>query len=168
MSIRNLLLPFTLPLGLLILGSWRLAANPAPARPDYARPPLGGATCSTNPSLADDLLREGHRLGIAVVRGEPELQGRDASYRAEPGRLGTITLKPRPMAAKVRCMLISHEFIHVLQHLYGNLKGVPPLGWGAREDLLVRTGSAQEAEAYTHQNHAGYVLQLLKATKRPR
>ena len=157
-----------MPLGLLILGSWRLAANPAPARPDYARPPLGGATCSTNPSLADDLLREGHRLGIAVVRGEPELQGRDASYRAEPGRLGTITLKPRPMAAEVRCMLISHEFIHVLQHLYGNLKGVPPLGWGAREDHLARTGSTQEAEAYTHQNHAGYVLQLLRATNRPR
>jgi hypothetical protein len=129
---------------------------------------VAGATCASNPGLADALLREGQRLGISVVSGEPELPGKDASYRAEHGRLGTITLKPRPMAADVRCMLISHEFIHVLQHLQGNLKGVPPLGWGASNDQLMRTGSAQEAEAYTHQNNAGHVLQLLRATQRPR
>jgi len=115
-------------------------------------PKLESPNHSTNPALADALLREGQRLGVKVLIGEPELPGKDASYHAEPGRLGTITLKPRPMAAEVLCMLISHEFIHVLQHLQGNLKGVPPLGWGANDDHLVRTGSAQEAEAYTHQN----------------
>ena len=114
------------------------------------------------------MLREGQRLGIAVVSGIPELAERDASYRAEHGRLGTITLKPRPMSEEVRCLLISHEFIHVLQHLYGNLKGVPPLGWGASDAQLMRFGSKQEAEAYAHQNQAGYVLKLLRATNRPR
>ena len=185
MSIRRLILPFTLPLGVLIVGSWRLAANPEPGhrasrweapisqhapvqRPDYRRPPKEGSTCSINPALAEDLLREGQRLGITVVSGPPELEGRDASYRAEHGRLGTITLKPRPMSSQVRCLLISHEFIHVLQHLYGDLKGVPPLGWGASMDQLTRFGSKQEAEAYAHQDNAGYVLQLLRATARPR
>ena len=60
------------------------------------------------------------------------------------------------MSAEVRCQLISHEFIHVLQHLHGDLKGVPPLGWGPSHD--------QETEAYAHQNRAGHVLKLLRAT----
>ena len=124
--------------------------------PDYAEPPQVGATCTGNPGLAELLLREGQRLGIAVVSGPPELPGKDASYRAEHGRLGTITLKPRPMSSEVRCLLISHEFIHVLQHLHGDLKGGPPIGWGPSRD--------QEAEAYAHQNQVGHVLQLLRAT----
>jgi hypothetical protein len=33
---------------------------------------------------------------------------------------------------------------------------VPPLGWGPSRN--------QEAEAYAHQNQAGHVLQLLRAT----
>ncbi len=60
------------------------------------------------------------------------------------------------MSAEVRCLLISHEFIHVLQHLNRQLKGVQPLGWGPSRD--------QEAEKYAHQNQAGHVLQLLRAT----
>ena len=51
-----------------------------------------------------------------------------------------------------------------LQHLHGGLKGVPPLGWGASSQQLQRFGSAQEAEAYAHQNDAGHVLMLLQAT----
>ena len=86
---------------------------------------------------------------------EPELAGKDATYRAEHGRLGTITLKQRPMSAEVRCLLISHEFIHVLQHLTAELKGVPPLGWDVTHQGVQRFGSIQEAEAYRHQNHAG-------------
>jgi hypothetical protein len=142
-----------------------LAFDAGPRRPDYsAPPPARGLTCSADPTIADALLRQGQRLGIAVVAGPPELPGRDASYRAEPGRLGTITLKQRPMSAEVRCLLISHEFIHVLQHLHGGLRGVPPLGWGAARPQLEHTGSPQEAEAYTHQNQAGHVLRLLQAT----
>ena len=170
MSIRRLLLPVALPLGVLMVGSWQapIARQASPVLPNYAEPPQVGATCKGNPGLAELLLQEGQRLGIAVVSGPPELPGKDASYRAEQGRLGTITLKPRPMSAEVRCLLISHEFIHVLQHLYGQLKGVPPLGWGATTEQISRFGSDQEAEAYAHQNNAGHVLRLLRATPAPR
>ena len=74
------------------------------------------------------------RLGVQVIAGPPELPGKDASYRAGHGRLGTIRLRQRPMSAEVRCQLISHEFINVLQHLHGDLKGVPPLGCGPSRD----------------------------------
>ncbi len=145
-------LALALPLGLLLAG-----CNRSAAQPNYAVvPPPAERTCSANPAMAEELLREGQRLGVQVIAGPPELPGKDASYRAEHGRLGTIRLKQRPMSAEVRCMLISHEFIHVLQHLHGQLKGVPPLGWGPSRD--------QEAEAYAHQNQAGHVLQLLRAT----
>ena len=141
-----------LPLGLLLAGCVQ-----ATARPNYTLAPQGsGRTCSADPSISEELLREGQRLGVQVIAGPPELPGKDASYRAEHGRLGTIRLKQRPMSTEVRCQLISHEFIHVLQHLHGDLKGVPPLGWGPSRD--------QEAEAYAHQNQAGHVLQLLRAT----
>jgi hypothetical protein len=129
----------------------------ATARPNYTQGPQGaGLTCTTDPSISEELLREGQRLGVQVIAGPPELLGKDATYRAEHGRLGTIRLKQRPMSAEVRCKLISHEFIHVLQHLHGDLKGVLPLGWGPSRD--------QEAEAYAHQNQAGHVLHLLRAT----
>ena len=148
-------LGLALPLGMVLASCNRLAAQP-----NYAiAPPPVGRTCSADPSIADQLLQEGQRLGVQVIAGPPELVGKDASYRAEHGRLGTIRLKQRPMSSEVRCLLISHEFIHVLQHLYGNLKGVPPLGWGPSGD--------QEAEAYANQNQAGYVLRLLRATPRP-
>lgn len=177
----RLLLPLLIPLGVLAIGSWRLMAEaPAPLSADPARPSLAqrrpfpapppaspAQTCSQNPNLSDALLREGSRLGITVRAGEPELPGKDASYRAIHGRLGTITLKQRPMSAVVRCKLISHEFIHVLQHLQGDLKGVPPLGWTVTPAGVERFGALQEAEAYRYQDDAGHVLKLLRATPKP-
>ena len=120
-------------------------------------------TCQDDPALADLLLAEGRRLGITVRAGQPELPGKDATYRAESGRLGSITIKQRPMSPEVRCILISHEFIHVLQHLQGGLRGVPPLGWTTEHPDPI----PQEAEAYGHQQHAGYVLRLLQQTVWP-
>ena len=177
MDWKGCLLPLALPLSVLVIGSWRLAVSerspaPPPASfqvsqdpaPDYTQAPPGTyPTCQDDPALADLLLAEGRRLGIVVKTGLPELPGKDASYRAEPGRLGTITIKQRPMSPLVRCMLISHEFIHVLQHLHGELRGVPPLGWtNEHPDSIL-----QEAEAYGHQQRAGYVLRLLQQTQRP-
>ena len=177
MDWKGCLLPLAFPLSVLLIGSWHLAVSdrspslqPASVTSaqdsglDYTQPPPGThATCQQDPALGDALLREGRRLGITVRRGEPELPGKDASYRAEHGRLGTIMLKQRPMSPVVRCLLISHEFIHVLQHLQGDLQGVPILGWtNAHPDPI-----PQEAEAYGHQQRAGYVLTLLQQTVRP-
>ena len=176
MNWKGCLLPLALPLSVLVIGSWRLAVvepssalRPASFQssqdpgPDYTQAPPGTyPTCQEDPALADLLLAEGRRLGIAVKAGQPELPGKDATYRAESGRLGTITIKQRPMSPLVRCMLISHEFIHVLQHLHGDLSGVPPLGWTNEHPDQI----PQEAEAYGHQQRAGYVLSLLQATPR--
>ena len=176
------LLPLALPLSVLLIGSLRLAVTSQSSQsaevfiqkekqqqlPDLTVPPPGtGITCDQDPSLDQDLLVEGQRLGIKVISGTPQLQGKDATYRAEHGRLGMITLKPRPMSAEVRCKLISHEFIHVLQHIHGDLKGVPPLGWPASAQLIESTGARQEAEAYQHQNSAGYVLRMLRKVQKP-
>ena len=125
-------------------------------------PPTGGPLCSQKPELAESLLRQGQRLGLLVRKGKPEMAGKDATYRAEHGRLGTITLKQRPMSTEVCCMLISHELIHELQHFNGYLKGVEPLGWGALAQEIKRFGEIQEAEAYRYQNFAGHMLQLLQ------
>ena len=177
MGWKGCLLPLAFPLSVLVIGSWRLAvpdrvAAPPPALssstqasvPDYTQAPPGiYPTCQQDPALGDALLMEGRRLGITVRRGEPELPGKDATYRAEPGRLGSITIKQRTMSPVVRCMLISHEFIHVLQHLQGDLRGVPPLGWSTDHPDPI----PQEAEAYGHQQRAGYVLRLLQQTERP-
>ena len=177
MNWKGCLLPLAFPLSVLVIGSWRLAVfdrapSPQPASsvspqnygPDYGQPPPGiYPTCQDNPALADRLLAEGSRLGITVKTGQPELQGKDATYRAESGRLGSITIKQRPMSPEVRCMLISHEFIHVLQHLQGDLRGVPPLGWTTEHPDPI----PQEAEAYGHQQRVGYVLRLLQQTERP-
>ena len=113
------------------------------------------------------LLREGSRLGVNVIAGQPELVNKDPTYRAEYDRLGTITLNQRSMSAEVRCMLVSHEFIHVLQHLHGDLKGVESLGWQTTPEGIQRFGSIQEAEAYRYQNRAGHVIQLLQQTPIP-
>ena len=177
MSWKGCLLPLAFPLSVLVIGSWRLAVfdratSPQPAlkrpaqapSPDYGQPPPGiYPTCEDDPALADLLLAEGRRLGITVKAGQPELPGKDATYRAEAGRLGSITIKQRPMSPAVRCMLISHEFIHVLQHLQGALRGVPPLGWTTEHPDQI----LQEAEAYGHQQRVGYVLRLLQQTERP-
>ena len=175
-------LPLVFPLSVLLIGSWRLAVtsqSPQSAEvfiqqekqqqfPDLTLPPPGtGITCDQDPSIDNDLLLEGQRLGIKIISGTPEMEGKDATYRAEHGRVGMITLKPRPMSAEVRCKLISHEFIHVLQHIHGDLKGVPSLGWPASSELIDSTGVRQEAEAYQHQNSAGYVLQMLRAVPEP-
>ena len=176
MGWKGCLLPLVFPLSVLVIGSWRLAVvdrspSPQPASfqssqdpaPDYTQAPPGTyPTCQDDPALADLLLAEGRRLGITVKAGQPELLGKDATYRAEHGRLGSITIKQRPMSPEVRCMLISHEFIHVLQHLQGDLRGVPPLGWTTNHPDPI----PQEAEAYGHQHRAGYVLSLLQATPR--
>ena len=173
---KGCLLPLALPLSVFAIGSWRLAAiekslttQPVPSSysrplaPDYGKAPPGTyPTCQDDPALADLLLTEGRRLGITVRAGQPELPGKDATYRAENGRLGLITIKQRPMSPLVRCMLISHEFIHVLQHLKGDLRGVPPLGWATDHPDQIQ----QEAEAYGHQHRVGYVLSLLRATSR--
>ena len=177
MDWKGCLLPLALPLSVLVIGSLRLAVSersPAPPlasfqvsqdpAPDYTQAPPGThSTCQDDPALADLLLAEGRRLGIVAKTGLPELPGKDASYRAEPGRLGTITIKQRPMSLLVRCQLVSHEFIHVLQHLHGNLRGVSPLGWTNDHPDPI----PQEAEAYGHQQRAGYVLRLLQQTERP-
>lgn len=176
MNWKGCLLPLSLPLSVLVISSWHLSvversSAPQPTSsvsaqdlgPNYAKAPPGTyPTCQENPGLGDALLAEGQRLGITVKAGQPELPGKDATYRAEHGRLGSITIKKRPMSPLVYCMLISHEFIHVLQHLHGDLRGVPPLGWTtAHPDPI-----PQEAEAYGHQHRVGYVLSLLQATSR--
>ena len=177
MTWKGCLLPLAFPLSVLVIGSWRFSVfDPAPSLqppssvspqksgPHYAQAPPGTyPTCQDNPALADRLLAAGRRLGIKVKAGQPELKGKDATYRAESGRLGSITFKQRPMSPEVRCMLISHEFIHVLQHLQGDLRGVPPLGWTTEHPDPI----PQEAEAYGHQQRAGYVLRLLQQTERP-
>ncbi len=171
------MLPLAFPLSVLVIGSWRLAVfGRAPSlQPalsgsaqvpglDYSQAPPGTyPTCQQDPALADLLLSEGRRLGITVKAGQPELPGKDATYRAEFGRLGSITLKQRPMSSAARCVLISHEFIHVLQHLQGDLRGVPVLGWTTEHPDPI----PQEAEAYGHQQRAGYVLRLLQQTEKP-
>ena len=174
---KGCLLPLAFPLSVLVISSWSLAVfDRVPARqpalsgspqdpgPDYGQPPPGiYPTCQDDPALADLLLAEGRRLGITMKAGQPELLGKDATYRAESGRLGSITIMQRPMSPLVRCQLMSHEFIHVLQHLHGNLRSVLPLGWTNEHPDPI----PQEAEAYGHQQRAGYVLRLLQQTERP-
>ena len=170
------LLPLLIPLSVLLIGSWRLSVNseppivlPAAVRPDLTVSPTGEfMTCQQDPSIDQELLQEGQRLGVTVVPGEPELPGKDATYRAEHGHLGKITLRQRPMSDEVLCLLISHEFIHVLQHVYGDLKGLPPLGWPVTPQEVQRFGVVQEAEAYRYQNNAGYVLELLRQIQKPK
>ena len=143
MDWKGCLLPLALPLSVLVIGSWRLAVSDRSSAPpsasfqvsraplpDYTQAPPGiYPTCQDDPALADLLLAEGSRLGIVVKAGQPELPGKDASYRAEHGRLGTITIKQRPMSPLVRCMLISHEFIHCCSIFMVGFAVGRPWGW---------------------------------------
>ena len=130
MSSKGCLLPLGFPPSALLIGSWRLDVSDRVLSP---RPALSGSTqapgtdysqalpgtyptCQQDPALADLLLADGRRLEITVKTGKPELPRKDATYRAESGRLGSIMIKERPMSPEVLCLLISHEFIHVLQH----------------------------------------------------
>ena len=63
------------------------------------------------------------------------------------------------MSREVLCLLMSNEFIHLLQHLHGDLKGVEPLGWLVSAEAVSRFGSLQQAQAYTLQNKTGRVSQ---------
>ena len=63
------------------------------------------------------------------------------------------------MSLEVPCLLIGDEFIHLLQHLHGDLKSIEALGWLVSAEAVSRFGSLQEAEAYTHQNKTGRVSQ---------
>ena len=65
------------------------------------------------------------------------------------------------MSLEVLCLLISNEFIHLHQHLQGDLKGVEPLRWLVSAEAVSGFGLLQEAEAYTHQNKTGRVSQRL-------
>ena len=65
------------------------------------------------------------------------------------------------MSIEVSCLLISNEFIHLLQPLQGDLKGVDPLGWLVSAEAVSRFALLQEAEAYTHQNKTGRLTQRL-------
>ena len=88
------------------------------------------------------------------------MPGKDATYRAFPGRLGTIILGDKELSPQSKCELITHEFIHVLQHLNGDLTQVKQLGWPIEENSIKIYGSIQEAEAYGHQKKVGEVLSL--------
>ena len=123
--------------------------------------------CNNAPQLADRLLQEAARLGIQVMQGNPELPGKDASYRAMHGRPGIILISPRPMGASTRCQLITHEMIHVLQHFKRSLKGVDPIGLGTTAIEALRHSQPQEAEAYSNQNKPLKILELLQKLKRP-
>ncbi len=117
--------------------------------------------CTQYPQIASDILSVGNDLGVEVISGEPKLQGKDATYEAFYGKLGVIVIKYRLMAPETFCQLVTHEFIHVLQHLKGELREVVPLGWSINVGDVQRYGSLEEAEAYIHQNYAGRVLDLL-------
>ena len=61
------------------------------------------------------------------------------------------------MSLEVLCLLMSNEFIHLLQHLQVDLKGVEPLGWLVSAGAVSRFALLQEAEAYTHPYKTGRV-----------
>ena len=123
--------------------------------------------CNNAPQLADRLLQEAARLGIQVIQGNPELPGKDASYRAIHSRPGIILISPRPMGASTRCQLITHEMIHVLQHFHRSLKAVDPIGLGTTTTEASRHSQPQEAEAYSNQYKPLKILELLQRLKRP-
>ena len=118
--------------------------------------------CTEYPNIAQDIINIGKKLGVKFLRGKPLIIGKDATYEAENGKLGTIIMTTRTMSPQVYCQLVTHEFIHVLQHLNGNLKAVKPIGLEIPLGYLELYGSLQEAEAYGYQNRASEVLKSLE------
>lgn len=118
-------------------------------------------TCSKKPYLVNTILSLGKSMGVRVIYGKPKLENKDATYEAFPGKLGIITIKNRPMSQIVYCQLVTHEFIHVLQHIHGDLNSVKPLGLELKYIDIYRNSSLQEAEAYAYQDYIGYIIDLL-------
>ena len=119
-------------------------------------------SCIDNPSIVNTIIRLGERLGVTVRKGQPKLLNKDATYEAFHGELGSIIISNRPMTKEVYCMLITHEFIHVLQHLHGNLEKVIPLGWELDYKQIYSYSTLQEAEAYAYQNSPIKIIYLLE------
>ena len=65
------------------------------------------------------------------------------------------------MSLEVLCLLISNEFIHLLQYLHCDLKGVEPLGCLVSAEAVSGFDLLHEAQAYTHQNKNGRLAQRL-------
>ena len=131
---------------------------------DYGQPsPWIHSTCKEDPVLVDLLLVKCRRLGVTANSGQPELLAKAVTYRADPGRLGSITIQERPISSAVRCMLISHECIHVLQHFQGDFRGVPPLGWTTEYHDPI----TQKSEAFGHQQQVVFVLGLQQQSEWP-
>ena len=119
-------------------------------------------SCIDNPSIVNSIFALGERLGVTIVKGQPKLPNKDATYEALPGQIGTIIVSNRAMTKETYCMLITHEFIHVLQHLKGNLRKVIPLGWTLSYRQIYSHSNLLEAEAYAYQNSPMKIIFFLK------
>ena len=120
--------------------------------------PFNSGTCINNPGLVHDLIRVGETLGVSITKGVPRLPNKDATYEAYPGEIGDIIITKRPLKSIFYCMLVTHEFIHVLQHLNGNLTAVTPLGWKLTYQQIYSYQNLLEAEAYAYQNYPKKVI----------
>ncbi len=118
--------------------------------------------CSSSPWVIESLVLLGNDLGVSLRHGIPKLQGKDATYEAFSGKLGIITVTNRTLPSVTYCQLITHEYIHVLQHLNGNLKSVLPIGWHLTYKQIYSNESLQEAEAYAYQDYIGKVYYSLQ------
>ena len=123
---------------------------------------VGVDSCIDNPSIVNTILSLGERLGVNIQEGQPKLLNKDATYEAFPGQIGTIIVSNRTMTKATYCMLITHEFVHVLQHLKGNLRKVIPLGWTLSYTQIYSHSSLLEAEAYAYQNSPMKIIFFLK------
>ena len=117
--------------------------------------------CTKNPEKVKYLVSLGERIGVNIKKGTPKLNGMDATYEAFDGRLGEIVVTRRKLHPVAYCQLITHEFMHVLQHLNGGLKIVKPLDLKLTYSQIYTQTSLQEAEAYAYQNLVGKIYYLL-------
>ena len=124
--------------------------------------------CSSNPRLVESIVLLGNELGVSLLKGTPKLPGKDATYEAFHGRLGAITITNKSLTSVTYCQLITHEYIHVLQHLKGGLKLLLPMGWPLTYNQIYSQESLQEAEAYAYQDNIGKVYYLLRLYMDPK